>query len=179
MKTGTAVALGLGAAGAAYFLLKPKTAEASDDGTSTPPVVVDVPAANGQPTIEKRKGDLRIVLKLRVSSLEKIAANPGNILRDVLKGAKALAVTLPATCPSLVKLVGAPTGTIGGTSSGYAIIIAFPALWGARSSNKAGYGIGQPIKKEALDCITREIRKNKKINERFISLTATRGSANA
>jgi len=171
MKTGTAVALGLGAAGAAYLLLKPKTAEASDDGTSTPPVVVDVPAANGQPTIVKRKGALKVVLTLRVSGAEKMFANTGDILRDVLKGARALAVTLPSACPGAPKLLGDPTGTIAGTSQGYAITIQFPALWGHSG------GVGGYLRPIVTDCIIREIRKQPKVNERFLKLTAMRGSA--
>ena len=171
MKTGTAVVLGLAGAGVAYMFLKPKTADASDAGTTPEPVVVDVPTANGQPTIAKRKGNLKVVLTLRVSGLEKMAANTDHILRDVLKGARALAVTLPTACPGAPKLLGAPTGTIAGTSKGYAIQIVFPALWG---SNKVG-----PLKKAVTECIIHEIRKQPKVNERYLSLTAQRISANA
>jgi hypothetical protein len=171
MKTGTAVVLGLAGAGVAYMFLKPKTAEASDAGTTPEPVAVDVPTANGQPTIAKRKGNLKVVLKLRVSGAEKMFANTDHILRDVLKGAKAVAANLPTACPGAPKLMGAPSGTIGGTSDGYAVQLVFPALWGG---SKTG-----PVKETVRDCLIKEIRKNKKVNERFISLTANRISANA
>lgn len=172
MKTGTAVILGLGAAGVAYMLLKPKSAEASstaDENGSEPvePPPTDNPS--GQPAIAKRKGILKIVLKIRVSGFEKAMSNPNTILSDVMKGATALATALPNSCPTAPKLLGRPTGTIGGTSDGYAIQIAIPALWG---SEKMG-----PIRKEPLDCIIREIRKNDKIKPRFISLTAQRINA--
>lgn len=174
MKTGTAVILGLAGAGAAYLLLKPKEASASDSGTSeeTPPA--ETPSTSGpsdQPTISKRKGILKVVLTLRVSGMEKMVANPNNILKDVLKGARALAISLPTACPGAPKLLGAPTGTIAGTSKGYAIQISFPALWGG---TKTG-----PIKKQALDCIIAEIRKQPKVNARYLSLTAQRTNAYA
>jgi len=165
--------LGLAGAGAAYLLFKPKTAEASttEEPNSEPAEVPATDTPSDQPTIAKRKGNLKVVLKLRVSGAEKMFANTDHILRDVLKGAKAVAANLPTACPGAPKLMGAPSGTIGGTSDGYAVQLVFPALWGG---SKTG-----PVKDTVRACLIKEIRKNKKVNERFISLTASRISANA
>lgn len=165
MKRGTAIALGLGAAGAAYLYMKPKSASATASSESDAPVEVTEEASE-QPTISKRKGDLKVVLTLRVSGMEKMFAKPADILRDVLNGARALANALPSACPGAPKIIGAPTGTIASVNDGYAIHISFPALWG---HTKTG-----PIQTIVLNCIIKEIRKQPKINERFVKLTAQR-----
>lgn len=165
--------LGLAGAGAAYFLLKPKTAEASttEEPNSEPAEVPATDTPSDQPAIAKRKGILKVVLVLRVSGFEKMAANPSNILRDVLKGAKAVAANLPSACPTAPKLLGNPSGAIGGTSQGYAVTLTFPALWGGTKTGR--------VRDDVLACLTKEIRKNRQVNERFISLTAQRTSAYA
>ena len=169
---------GVGLAVYSYVKSNSHPSESTQEQNGSVPVTIPESERPGsQSTIQRRKGVLSVKLELRVSGAEKMFANKSDIVRDVLKGAKALALTLPEKCPGAPKLMGDPTGSIKDSSNGYIVTINWPAIWG--HSGIGPNGAPLPVKPVVRDCVIREIRKQPKVNERFLALSAYRTSAYA